>query len=72
MKPDSSLVQEAATGQYPVGYPPTVEVVENARAGKDAASQVPIALGLGGAGLFIGLIALGLSLASRRKGAETP
>jgi hypothetical protein len=61
-----NLVQEAAVGQYPVAYPPTAEIAENARQGKDAAGQLPLVLALGVAGVLLGLVSLAVSLANRR------
>lgn len=60
-------VQEAASGQFPVTLPTTAELSAEAKKGADAASQVTIALALGGAGLVVGLLALGVALAGRRR-----
>ena len=60
-------VQEAASGQFPVTLPTAAELSAEAKKGADAASQVTIALILGGAGLVVGLLALGVALASRRR-----
>jgi hypothetical protein len=60
-------VRELAVGQFPVQYPAEAELVADARAGRDAASQVTVALVLGGAGLLAGLIGIGLALAARRR-----
>ena len=60
-------VEEAASGQFPMQFPPISEVAAQARRGSDAAGQVPLALGLGGAGIVIGLAALGLVLAGRSR-----
>jgi hypothetical protein len=46
--------------------PTVAELSAEARKGANAASQVTIALVLGGAGLIVGLLALGVALASRR------
>jgi hypothetical protein len=62
-------VQDTTGGQFPVQFPPQAEVVDNAQAGKDAGSQVTIALALGAAGVVIGLVAVGLALAGRRRAA---
>jgi hypothetical protein len=62
-------VQDTTGGQFPVQFPPQAEIVSNAQAGKDASSQVTIALALGGAGVVIGLVAVGLALAGRRRAA---
>ena len=50
-------------------FPAETDLVANAQAGKDAASQVTIALLLGAAGLVAGLIGIGLALAARRRSA---
>jgi hypothetical protein len=60
-------VQEATSGQFPVTLPTTAELAAQARKGADAASQVTIALVLGGAGLVAGLLGLGVGLAGRRR-----
>lgn len=60
-------VQEAASGQFPVTLPTAAELSADAKKGADAASQVTIALALGGAGLVVGLLALGVALAGRRR-----
>jgi hypothetical protein len=59
-------VADAASGQFPVVFPPTGDVVRDAEAGADAAGTATLALVLGGAGLLVGLVALGLTLARRR------
>ncbi|MFI5262384.1 MAG: hypothetical protein ACHQZR_07515 [Candidatus Limnocylindrales bacterium] len=60
-------VQDAAPGQFPVQLPTLAEVQASAQKGADAASQVTIALALGGAGVVIGLFGVGLALAARRR-----
>lgn len=60
-------VKEATSGQFPVRYPPTAELVADAERGAEAAGQLPIALGLGAAGALLGLVALGVALAGRRR-----
>jgi hypothetical protein len=60
-------VQEVGPGQFPVQFPSEAELVADARAGKDASSQVTIAITLGAAGLVVGLIGVGLALAGRRR-----
>ena len=62
-----SEVQEATSGQFPVTLPTAAELSVQAQKGADAASQVVVALALGGAGLVVGLIALGVALAGRRR-----
>jgi hypothetical protein len=60
-------VQEVATGQFPIQFPAPAELAADAKAGKDAASQVTIASGLGVAGVLVGLVGVGLALAGRRR-----
>jgi hypothetical protein len=59
-------VEDTSSGQFPVVLPGAADVAANARKGADAAAQLPIAIGLGAAGLVAGLAALGLTLARRR------
>jgi hypothetical protein len=59
-------VEDTASGAFPVPLEAPADVAANARKGADAAGQVAIAMGLGGAGLIAGLAALGLALARRR------
>lgn len=59
-------VADAASGQFPVVFPPTGDVVRDAEAGAAAAGTSTLALVLGGAGLVVGLVALGLTFARRR------
>lgn len=60
-------VQEATSGQFPVTLPTAAELSAEGKKGADAAGQLPIALALGGAGLIVGLVALGVALAGRRR-----
>jgi hypothetical protein len=60
-------VRDAAGGQFPVQLPSTVDLAGQARAGADAARLVPVAIALGAGGLLLGLIALGIALASRSR-----
>ena len=60
-------VQEAASGQFPVTLPTAAELSAEARKGADASTQLPIALALGAGGLLVGLVALGVALAGRRR-----
>lgn len=60
-------VQEATAGQFPSTLPTIAELSAAANKGADAASQVTIALLLGGAGLVVGLLALGIALGGRRR-----
>ncbi len=64
-----SEVEESAAGQFPVQFPSQAQLVADTQAAKDASSQVTIALVLGGVGLLVGVIALGVALAGRRKAA---
>ena len=60
-------VQESSAGQFPVQFPSQAELVADTQAAKDASSQMTLALALGGAGLLVGIVALGLAVAGRRK-----
>jgi hypothetical protein len=60
-------VREAATGQFPNILPTTSEVAVDAQKGADAAGQLLLAIGLGAAGAVLGLVALAVSLAGRRR-----
>ncbi|HEY7024235.1 MAG TPA: hypothetical protein VH371_04660 [Candidatus Limnocylindrales bacterium] len=64
-------VKDLAGGQFPTTLPSLVDVQAAAQRGAAAADQVTIALALGGLGVILGLIALGLSLATvmRRRAA---
>ena len=62
-----SEVEDQAGGQFPVQYAAPVDVARDAETGAEAAGTATIALGLGGAGLLVGLVALGISLAGRRR-----
>jgi hypothetical protein len=62
-----SPVDELSGGQFPVQFPAEADLVANAQAGRDASSQVTIAIALGAAGLLAGLIGIGLALAARRR-----
>ena len=65
--PDTfSEVQDVTGGQFPVQFPSTGDIARDAEAGASAATTSTIALVLGGAGLIVGLVALGLTLARRR------
>jgi hypothetical protein len=59
-------VADAASGQFPVVLPPTGDIVRDAEAGAAASGTATLALVLGGAGLVVGLVALGLTFARRR------
>lgn len=62
-------VQDVASGQFPAQLPSIVDLAAQAKRGDDAAGQLPIALGLGAMGALLGLIALGVALAGRQRGA---
>jgi hypothetical protein len=62
-----SEVEEATGGQFPVVLPVAAELAADAERGAAAADQIGIALGLGAAGLIVGLIAVGLALATPRR-----
>jgi hypothetical protein len=62
---DFGDVADAASGQFPVAFPPTGDIVRDAQAGADAAGTSTLALVLAVAGLVAGLGALGLTLARR-------
>jgi hypothetical protein len=62
-----SVVEEQSGGQFPVVLPATAELAADAERGAAAADQIGMALGLGAAGLIVGLIAIGLALAIRRR-----
>ena len=65
--PDTfSDVQDVTSGQFPVQFPATADVVRDAEAGAKAATMATFGLVLGAAGLVAGLVALGLTLARRR------
>jgi hypothetical protein len=65
--PDTfSEVQDVTGGQFPVQFPATGDIVRDAEAGANAATTSTIALVVGGAGLVVGLVALGLTIARRR------
>jgi hypothetical protein len=60
-------VQAATSGQFPVVFPPTSDLANQAQRGADAASLMPLAIGMGALGLLAGLVALGMSLGARRR-----
>ncbi len=60
-------VQEAASGEFPATLPTIAELQAQAQKGADAASQTTIALAVGGIGLLVGLLALGVAVANRRR-----
>jgi len=60
-------VEELSAGQFPIQFPAPAELAADARRGRDAAAQMPLALGLGAAGMILGLTALGVALAGRRR-----
>ena len=60
-------VDEASGNQFPNTLPSVAELADQAAKGADASGKVTIALGVGAAGLVVGLIGIGLALAGRRK-----
>jgi len=62
-------VEELAAGQFPVQFPAPADLAADARRGREAATEMPLALALGVAGTILGLAALGVALAGRRRGA---
>jgi len=62
-----SEVEEVSSAQFPVQLPAAAELADQAKRGADAAGLVPVALGLGVAGLVAGLAGLGLALGARRR-----
>lgn len=60
-------VQDTAAGQFPIQFPAMADLAAQAKQGADANAELPLALGLGGAGAILGLLALGVSLAGRRR-----
>lgn len=60
-------VHEAAVGQFPNILPTTTEISTDATKGADAAEQMPLAIGLGATGAIVGLVALAVGLAGRRR-----
>jgi len=60
-------VEEATSGQFPVSLPTANELAADAERGAEAADRVNIALAAGSAGAVLGLIAIGLGLAGRRR-----
>jgi hypothetical protein len=60
-------VEDVASGQFPAQLPSVVDLASQADKGAEAAARLPIAIGLGAAGLLLGIVALGIALASRRQ-----
>jgi hypothetical protein len=60
-------VREAASGEFPATLPTVAELAAQAKKGADAAALVPVALGVGAAGLVAGLLGIGVALAGRRR-----
>ena len=56
-----------AAGQFPVQFPSQADLAAQAKKGSDAASQMTIALALGGLGVLLGLAALGVAVAGRSR-----
>jgi hypothetical protein len=63
-------VEDVASGQFPAQLPSIVDLSAQAEKGADAAGRQPLAIGLGVAGVLLGLVALGVALASRRNGSR--
>ena len=61
-----SEVEDATTGQFPIVFPATGDVVRDAEAGAGAATTATIALVAGVAGLLASVVALGVTLGRRR------
>ena len=59
-------VQDVTTGQFPIVFPATGDVVRDAQAGAGAATTATMALVAGYAGLSAGVVALGVSIGRRR------
>jgi hypothetical protein len=60
-------VEEAAANQFPEQLPAISDVAADASRGAAAADQMTLALLLGGAGVVLGVIAIGLAVALRRR-----
>lgn len=60
-------VEEVSSAQFPVQLPAAADVGDEARRGAEAAGLIPVALGVGVAGLVAGLAGLGLALGARRR-----
>ncbi len=60
-------VRDVASGQFPDQLPSVVDLAAQAKKGEDAAAQLPLAIGLGAVGALLGLVALGVALAGRRR-----
>lgn len=60
-------VAELSSGQFPVQFPSQAQLAADVQSAKDASSQLTLALVLGGVGIAIGVVALGIALAGRRK-----
>lgn len=64
-----SEVEDQAGGQFPVQIAAPADVARDAEAGAAASGMATLGVVLGGAGLLVGLIALGISFAGRRRAA---
>ena len=62
-------VEDQAGGQFPVQIAAPADVARDAEAGAGAAGMDTLGVVLGGAGLLLGLAALGLAFAGRRRAA---
>jgi hypothetical protein len=61
-------VRETASGEFPGALPTLAELAAQSKRGADAAGLVPIALGVGGAGVVVALLGLGIAFAALRRG----
>jgi hypothetical protein len=61
-------VRETSSGQFPVVLPTLAELAAQSKQGADAAGLVPIAVGVGAAGIVVALLGLGIGLAALRRG----
>jgi hypothetical protein len=60
-------VKDLAAGEFPNQLPSVVDVAAQAQKGDTAAGLVPVAIGIGVVGVVVGLVALGVALAGRRR-----
>jgi hypothetical protein len=60
-------VVDVPAGEFPIGLPTLTQLAAEARKGADAAALVPVALGVAGLGLLVGLVGIGIALAAHRR-----
>jgi hypothetical protein len=60
-------VREAAVGQFPNILPTTAELSADARKGADAAGMLPFLIGSAAGAVVVGVVALAVALAARRR-----